>query len=307
MPDPRLPGKLGLYLSMLEYGLRNTGEFAVEHAGFYRALRERVGDVRGRRVLDVGCGKSYWLTLLLASDGADAVGVDTEFVSTGRGLAKLRRIFAANGIERGMRTAAWDLMFARRYYRALEAAFGKPLRFDRCDVRPYDGVALGWPDASFDLVVSHEVFEHVEDVARLLDSIARVMKPDATTYIYIHNHASLSGGHHIAWKHPDSRPSRVVAPWDHLRGRRHADIPSWLNRWRADEYRRAFEQRLEILEWLPVGREGVELLTPAIRDELHDYSVDELLTKGYIVIARLRDAASGVAATPPGAVAMAHQ
>ena len=34
MPDPILPGRPGLYLSMLAYGLRNTGDFAVEHAAF---------------------------------------------------------------------------------------------------------------------------------------------------------------------------------------------------------------------------------------------------------------------------------
>ncbi len=288
MPDPWLPGKFGLYLSMLQYGLRSHRDFAREHVEFYRRMRERVGDVAGRRVLDVGCGKTFWLTLLLASDGADATGVDTESVGTGRGWSKWRRIARQNGFERALRTAAWDLLFARGYYRELERAFGKPLAFGRCDLRTYDGTRLDFADGSFDLIVSHEVFEHVAELDGLLGSLRRAMKPDARTYIYIHGFTSLSGGHHIAWKHPDSRPSRVVPPWDHLRERRYADIPSWLNGLREADYRRAFERGFAILDWLRIGPEGAALLTPEIRQELAQYSSDELLTKGYIVIATPR-------------------
>ena len=32
MPDPRLPGRAGLYLSMAEYGLTRHRDFAREHA-----------------------------------------------------------------------------------------------------------------------------------------------------------------------------------------------------------------------------------------------------------------------------------
>jgi SAM-dependent methyltransferase len=291
MPDPVLPGRAGLYLSMLHYGLTGYGDFAREHAGFYQTLRERVGAVDGRRVLDIGCGKSYWLTLLLASDGAVATGVDTEEVEPGRSLAKYRRILKRNGVERALRTAVWDFLFARPYFRELGKAFGKPLRFDRCDVRGYDGVNLDLADGSVDLVVSHEVFEHVSDLDALLVSMHRVMKPQATTYIYVHSFTSLSGGHHIAWKHPDTRPSKVVAPWDHLRARRHADIPSWLNGLRERDYRAAFERYFDIVHWLPAGREGAALLTDAVRRELAEYSEDELLTKGFIVIATRKTAA----------------
>src|SRR3982750_3242027 len=45
------------------------------HEPFTAALLERVGDVAGQRVLDVGCGCGS-LTLALAQRGADATGVD---------------------------------------------------------------------------------------------------------------------------------------------------------------------------------------------------------------------------------------
>jgi SAM-dependent methyltransferase len=283
MPDPILPGRVGLYASMLHYGATGYREFAREHAEFFARLKLDEGALDGLRVLDVGCGKSYWLSLLLAAAGAEAIGVDTELVETTRGFAKYQHIFAVNGVERALRTAVWDLLFARGYYRELARVAALRLPHERVELHAYDGVHLPLPDASIDLAVSHEVFEHVADVPAVLAEIARVLKPGGRIYIYIHNFTSLSGGHHIAWKHPDTRPSRAVAPWDHLRGRRHVDIPSWLNRLREQDYRPMFERHFDISEWRATAQEGRGLLTVEIRRELAEYSERELLTKGFLV------------------------
>jgi SAM-dependent methyltransferase len=144
------------------------------------------------------------------------------------------------------------------------------------------------PDESLDWVVSHEVLEHVRDLTDVVRELKRALKPDGRTCLYVHHFTSLSGGHHIAWKHPDTSPSRKVPPWDHLRGRQFTDIPSWLNGVRAHEYRALIEAELEILEWRWLPREGEALLTPEIRAELGKYSEAELLHKGFIVIARRR-------------------
>jgi SAM-dependent methyltransferase len=288
MPDPILPGRIGLYASMLQYGLTGYRDFAREHADFFQTLRADQGALAGRRVLDVGCGKSYWLSLLLAADGAQVVGVDTEVVDTRRGAAKYVHILRANGAERALRTAAWDLLFANGYYRELERCLGRPLPHDRVTLRAYDGTHLPLQAGTIDLVVSHEVFEHIQDVPAVLADMARVLRPGGRIYIYIHNFTSLSGGHHIAWKHPDTRPSRKVPAWDHLRERRFVDIPSWLNGLREHDYRAMFERWFQIDEWRATSEEGRALLTPAIRSELAQYSERELLTKGFLVRGTLR-------------------
>lgn len=292
MPDPIFPGRLGLYASMLHYCLTGYRDFAREHAAFFKRLRADEGPLQGKRVLDVGCGKSYWLSLSLAADGAQAIGVDTELVETRLGLAKYAHILRANGAERALRTAAWDILFARGYYRELSRCIGKPLPDKKVELHIYDGVNLPLPDASLDLAVSHEVFEHIADVPAVLTELARVLRPQGRIYIYIHNFTSLSGGHHIAWKHPDTRPSRVVAPWDHLRARRHVDIPSWINGLREHEYRAMFEKYFEIDEWRALPEEGRALLTPEIRLELQQYSERELLIKGFLVRGRPKPNAS---------------
>src|SRR5690242_6165636 len=208
MPDPILPGRIGLYLSMLQYSFTENRGFAREHAAFFEQLRDDEGPIRGKRALDIGCGKSCWLTLLLAADGADAIGVDTEFVSAKRGIGKYRDIWRENGGERALRTWAWDTLFARGYYRELMRTTGLRLPYDRVELKGYDGTHFPVSDASVDLAVSHEVFEHVADVLALLQDLRRVLKPQGRIYIYVHHFTSLSGGHHIAWKHPDARPSR---------------------------------------------------------------------------------------------------
>jgi len=286
MPDPILPGRIGLYLSMLQYSVTGNRGFAREHAAFFEQLRDDEGPIRGKRALDIGCGKSCWLTLLLAADGAGAIGVDTEFVSAKRGIGKYRDIWRENGGERALRTWAWDMLFARGYYRELMRTTGLRLPYDRVELKGYDGMHFPLPDASVDLAVSHEVFEHVADVPALLQDLRRVLKPRGRIYIYVHHFTSLSGGHHIAWKHPDIRPSRKVAPWDHLRARKHIEIPSWLNGLREHEYRAMFEQYFEIDEWRGLPEEGRALLTPQIRQELQHYGERELLIKGFLVRGR---------------------
>lgn len=287
---PGLLSRLRLSISIVRYSNAHNRDFAREHCAFFRdmeaRLQEYVGDLGGLQVLDVGCGKSFWLTLLLHSCGARVTGIDSEFVTPKRGLSKYVGLARHNGLERALRTLVWDAIYAPPYYRELAAACAFPLRFKGVDVRTMSVMELDSADGTFDLIVSHEVFEHLSDVPAALRSLHRALKPDGVAYIYIHNYASLSGGHHIAWKYPDSEPSGIVPPWDHLRQNRYPDIPSWINRLRERDYRRMFEERFEILDWFPTCREGEALLTPEIRAELAGYSEEELLTKGFVVIAR---------------------
>ncbi|MEW6264412.1 MAG: class I SAM-dependent methyltransferase [Thermodesulfobacteriota bacterium] len=284
--------RLKLYASMLRFGLTHNQDFALEHYGFFAGMLERLRkldkDPRGRRVLDVGCGKTFWLSLLLSNFGAEVTGFDVEPVSTGRRLTNFIDIGRRQGLERAVRTAAWALLLARPYYRGLERLAGRKLSFDGLDLRTMSAGALDFEAGVFDLAVSFEVFEHLPDVPAALGEIRRVLKPDGLTYIYVHNYTSLSGGHHIAWKYPDLEPSKTVPAWDHLRQNLFPDVPSWINRLRMSDFRRLFEAEFEILEWAPNGPEGAALLTAEIKAELAGYSEEELLTKGFTVIARPR-------------------
>ena len=271
---------------MMHYGLFHNKDFAREHHTFYEKMITYLGDIDQLRILDVGCGKSFWLTLMLASNGAKVTGIDTEVVQPGFSKDKYINLLKKNGFERTLRTFIWEQIFAKPYYRELERLNNNLLNFGSVNLRAMSGSKLDFPDNTFDLIVSHEVFEHIADIPSTLKGLQRIMKPQGITYIYIHNYTSLSGGHHIAWKYPDTEPSSKVPPWDHLRDNIFPDIPSWLNGLREQQYRSEFENYFEIIEWIPTEKEGETLLTKEIQQELSDYSEEELLTKGFVVIAR---------------------
>ncbi len=105
---------------------------------FRRILRER--GVRAGSVLDVGCGGGY-LAEEFAKDGFRVYGLDP----------------ATSSIE------------AARAH----AAGGK---LD-IDYRVGRGEALPFADASFDVIACCDVLEHVEDLRRVVDEVARVLKP----------------------------------------------------------------------------------------------------------------------------------
>jgi SAM-dependent methyltransferase len=285
-----LSGRLRLYLGQLALAQRHTVRFAQEHQAWFarmqRTLQPWLPDLAGLRVLDVGCGLLQWQTILLHSLGAHTSGVDMEYVRGDRRPDKYLHIWRSNGLERAVKTLFWDLVYRGRYRAALAASAAFPLRFDGLDLRQHTAERLPFADASFDLVASHEVFEHIPDIAAAAREVRRVLKPGGIAYINVHLYPSISGGHHVEWKYPDETPSLRVPPWDHLRQRQFAERPSWLNCLREPAYRAVFEQEFELLAWEPSAWEGRALLTADIRRELADYSEEELLKKGVIIVAR---------------------
>lgn len=123
------------------------------------AVLDRAGvPVRGR-VLDAGCGGGG-MPLSLSEEAASVVGIDPapRFVDAGVRL----------GRERG-RT---NLHFAQA-----------------------DGMALPFPDRTFDLVLSHAVIEHVPDAPLYLRECARVLAPGGHVYLSTAPYLSFAGAH----------------------------------------------------------------------------------------------------------------
>jgi SAM-dependent methyltransferase len=58
-----------------------------------------------------------------------------------------------------------------------------------------DGMALPFPDGTFDLVLSHAVIEHVADAPLYLRECARVLKPGGHVYLSTSPYLSFAGAH----------------------------------------------------------------------------------------------------------------
>jgi 2-polyprenyl-3-methyl-5-hydroxy-6-metoxy-1,4-benzoquinol methylase len=110
-----------------------------EHVEFLDFVFARLGDLSGKRVLEVGCGSGN-LTVYFARRGATAVGVD---VSEGM-LALARRRAAVNGVSEHVELVAG----------AVED--------------------LDHPAGSYDAVVGNQVLHHL-DLPRAMPNIARLV------------------------------------------------------------------------------------------------------------------------------------
>jgi SAM-dependent methyltransferase len=144
--------------------LRFRSEYDYALFEYYRSAKviaflERAGVTIGGSVLDAGCGGGG-MPLSLAEEAGRVVGIDPaeRFQDAGVRL----------GRERGLR----HLHFALA-----------------------DGMALPFPDATFDLVLSHAVIEHVADAPLYLRECARVLVPGGHVYLSTAPYLSFAGAH----------------------------------------------------------------------------------------------------------------
>ncbi len=270
---------------------RHNRRFATMDWSVFEASRAALAKIAGRDVdgafvLDLGCGQRFPAALLFRTFGARVTGIDADVVDPRFSATAWRRMIRENGFERFVKSLARHVMYDREYYRELTRLAGRPLEFDGLDLRLMDARAMTFPDAHFDLVHSNAVFEHLVDVPRVLDEVARVLKPSGIAVIGVHLFASLSGGHNLEWAFPDEFPSERVPPWDHLRESRFGSH-AFLNRWRARDFIAAFEKRFSILECAATG-EGERHLTAELQGELSAWPREELLKREIRVVLRRR-------------------
>ncbi|CAH2602970.1 Class I SAM-dependent methyltransferase [Rhodovastum atsumiense] len=252
-------------------------------------LNRYVGvNVSSARILDLGCGQKAVQTALFHADGATVSGIDAEIATFSFGPRTFLRALASHGPERAFKSLARHILFDGAYTRDLFEKYGKPASYDGIDVRVMDATAMAFDDATFDLVSSKAVLEHINDVPAALREVNRVLKPGGIAIINAHLFSSLSGGHCLAWADPDRSPPQNVAPWDHLRENRHPP-GVYLNRMKLPEYRAAFDAALCVVDEAVV-LEGERHLLKDIEIELaaKGYTREDLLTREVRFIARKR-------------------
>jgi 2-polyprenyl-3-methyl-5-hydroxy-6-metoxy-1,4-benzoquinol methylase len=123
------------------------------------ALLDEHVEIRGQRILDVGCGFGEAVLACMAR-GAQAEGIepDEQRVSVSRLLLK---------------------------------SFGLPQA-----VLPASGEAIPYPDEAFDVVISQHVLEHVRDRAAVVSEMVRVTRPGGRLLISVPNYLFPYEGHY---------------------------------------------------------------------------------------------------------------
>jgi SAM-dependent methyltransferase len=252
---------------------------------FFKTAQAAGHPVKGERILDIGCGWRFPITLMLHSCGARVTGLDSEFVDRRLSASKLWKHFVQHGPTALARRFVREAIHKNVYYRTLEKQFGCPLRFEGLDLRNTQIEALA-EDAEYDLVFSNATFEHISDVEEAVQVVARVLKPGGMAYVSIHLFPSLTGGHDVLSNVGGAsvvfRPG--ASPWRHLIDREWKP-PVYLNRWRESQYREAFERHLRIREWRPESWEEESFLNEGLMRELSGYTRDELLKRSVLIVA----------------------
>jgi len=139
---------------------------------WYQLVREKIGSVKGLRVLEVACGRGGFVREL-ARAGARVAGCDFSMSALAVGQAKISRLDGS-----------------------VQAVFIQG-----------DAESLPFASDSFDMVVSCETIEHVPNVRSALREMWRVARPGAKLFLTTPNYANLMGLYDLyaRVRHPNRR------------------------------------------------------------------------------------------------------
>lgn len=262
----------------------------------YREFLGKYGvkSLEDSKVVEIGFGARPLRLTAMNGLGIDATGVDLDRPIVRGSLSEFIDAWRKNNAERAVKSIIRFWLNDRRERRALFRSFGDRIQTRHIPVEKM--VVSNAKEDSFwnslggkvDLVVSEDVFEHipVNDLEEVVSQMRASMAPDGIALIRPMIYSGISGGHQLEW-YPhiiDKTMQRDSEPWEHLRQDRYP-ANTFLNKMLRQDYRKMFSKHFEILE----EREkqpglGANLMSPEIREELSDYSDDELYSNNVMFV-----------------------
>ncbi len=272
----------------VDSALRNYDAHLIEVSadfGYISWPRRIQEHVRGRSVIDVGCGFGGFGMGFLIAGATSYLGLDPAMdLETSDAKNKRIRTWSDMGIT--PREIAATLPAIR-----LVRGKSEDLSFDE----------------KFDTISLHNVTEHLIELDRVFAGLVPLCKPD-TKLVFHHHNFYCWNGHHDAPNQPQQLDEsrwihRQIMDW------RHIDlVPSLppyhpyltdLNRIRLDELRAITEKYFEIEHWeeIPSSPATLERLTPEILDRVRqtvpDLTERELSINVVLAIATPKSGAVG--------------
>jgi SAM-dependent methyltransferase len=218
--------------------------------------------------------------------------IDLDVIPQGWKPGPYIRLLKQNGPVRAAKTVGRKVLgIDRRFRQALCQELGVT-RAAPATYLQMDASKMSFPDATFDLVYSFSVFEHLPDPKAVLREAIRVLRPGGLASISLHLYTSEGGCHDLRIFAGD-RSS--IPYWAQLRPPvKDTVIEScYMNEWRLAQWHELFDELCPtgILSLdrhhEPFGSELVtELAALRAGGELGDYSDEELLGVNYRILWR---------------------
>ncbi len=278
-------GKIQEFLVLYRYHQKHNVDHAEEVIRSYRKFQTRVTELSSKpsanclSILDVGCGKFYPFSRLANANGHIVTALDTQYVAPG--IWKYFAMLRYDGIQVTVKSILRDVLFLPGFKKKLKSEEQHNSENHRIKFVRASAENIPFSDDFFDIVFSCNTFEHIKNIEKAISECARVVKPNGIIYISVHPYTSISGSHHPAWFHPDSDPPKDTPPWFHLRNNYKKlawPLDYGLNKYRLVNYRNVFARYVDILAEFSDKVEGAGFLTEQIRQELKQFSKEELLT-----------------------------
>jgi SAM-dependent methyltransferase len=278
---------LGRSLRQMRYAFGQRSRAAANMARLYATVRrdeQRIAHKLGRpvrdlRILEIGPGQGMERACYFGVHN-QVVGLDLDVIPRGFDVPGYVHVIQKNGFGRLAKTIGRKVILAPSNRAAWEQVVGtRPMPYPSMIYGDICRAALD-PE-SFDLILSWSVFEHLPDPEQALKNIIDALRPGGIFYLSLHLYTSHSGHHDIR---AFTGLEEQLPLWAHLRPsqRNHIHPSAYLNEWRLSQWRRLMAGlapgSTEYLEsydnWTKFGPR----LVPSVRQELAEYSDEELFT-----------------------------
>lgn len=165
------------------YAEMERSKGGLEAAGEWHQLRPLFPDVKGKAVLDLGCGYGWHCRYAAKLGAARVVGLD----------ASTRMIERAKEFAR-----AGELTQAEKLIREQENEPACAVEYRVCGIEEYD-----YPEETYDLVLSNLVLHYIEDLERVYRNVKRTLKPGGC-FLFNIEHPVFTAGVRQEWIYDES-------------------------------------------------------------------------------------------------------